>query len=113
MKVTTLKYSYKIIEIIEKHQCFTSTGSIKEREIEFMNFECLFLDSLELFPLYVIRKSEIIQLELHTHLDMNEENFEILNNLYESGTQITFHHERYEDWFNGQKRMKTIGDIIR
>lgn len=112
MKTTTLKYAYNLYNWEESHQCVTSSSPISENEIESMKFEYLVLDSMEIFPLYVIKNCHIKELHLHSHIDMSDENFEILYEFEKNGTEIIFHREGYEVWFTTEKRMKTIDDIM-
>ncbi|MDA6068958.1 hypothetical protein NJT12_04915 [Flavobacterium sp. AC] len=85
---------------------------IKESELINTNFQELTVDSFGLFPMNLLNECNIKKLELYCHIEMNYENFKILDRITENGGEIYFEYTGYSEWFKSEKRMDTITKII-
>lgn len=45
-----------------------------------------------MFPIEILRGSDMNELYIYSHFTMNDENFETLNKFMESGVQINYEH---------------------
>lgn len=66
-------------------------------------YDILSANSFEMFPIEILRGSNMNELPKYSHFTMNHENFEILNRFMESGVRINYERTDYREWFRQKK----------
>ena len=111
-KFYTIKYSKKTFSQSQINELLNDGYiEILEDELSGKILPLLTIDSFDMFPLKLLEDCKIVFLDIHSHFEMNDESFQMLRKIIKYGG-IEWGYTGYSEWYQAQKRMETIKNII-